>query len=519
MTSLHTNDRPPQKPWLAIGVVVALLIVAANLAGYLIYTSRSEPEQPAKIEPVAAVAPDDKPSQTISLAEEQREAGVRALRAGKYAKAITSFEAALKLDPKIADAPVLLDVARQLADSEAAADAPAPVKRAIARTPEPEPEAEIEEAQPSRTNRNRRVRRTPKRRKRVAREEVDEEPEDGTLVVTTEPAALLVEIDDNEPERSPVALDLPPGPHTVRILDGETVLEEKRVVVASGQRERVVGDYTKRLARAAPPPPPPESPAASASMSKADDLDLVALLDRDAPKEDAAAVAPAETAPTSERLQLKPTPGSATPRLVVFWPGRSSGGLQQSMRAEMSGVDVRVVSRTGDFRRALSDPTDAVMASPYVLRQNGLAPQLSAQSADSGRYLAVALERAPVKATLSSGTIGVVDELGRNQMPIFVQRLLGSTRTPTLRRVTKVEDLLPLLQFSIAKAVLVKERDFPLLESRTQQRLYTIPISAKSAPLAVAFADGGRRSMVERAVRGLGGQTKQSLGVESWTTR
>ena len=46
MTSLHTNDLPPQKPWLAIGVVVALLIVAANLAGYVIYTSRSEPGAP-----------------------------------------------------------------------------------------------------------------------------------------------------------------------------------------------------------------------------------------------------------------------------------------------------------------------------------------------------------------------------------------------------------------------------------------------------------------------------------------
>ncbi len=517
---LQPQPPPPQRPWLPIAVVVALLIVAGNIVAYILY-QRSDKKTP---DPIAAVeAPETKQpdvpkkTTTSALAEEQRESGVRAMRNGQYAKAIASFEAAMKLDPNLADAALLLDVAKRLqAADEDAGDA------------QESPEVATTESTESRTveppppSRRRRVRRPTRRRRRVERE-VEVEPETGVLAITTQPAGLTVEIDDLEPLTSPVEVDLDPGPHDVKILDEDgAVLESRRVSVTADERTRMDRDFAARLARAdTPPPPPPPAepppPPPKDGVSRTEDLDLVALIDRDAPKSDAPATT--TTPPPDDGPKLTPTAGGATPRLVVFWPGRASSTLERSMRTEMSGVDVRVVTRTGDFKRALSSPTDAVMASPYVLRSNGLAPAMSAKSTSSGRYLAVALTRAPVKARIASQTVGVVDELGRNAMPAFVQKLLGSDKAPPLRRVTKVEDLLPLLQFEIAKTVLVRERDFAILEGRTQQKLYTLPLSASASPLAVAFADGGRRSVVERAVRGMGNQSKQSLGVDTWVTR
>ncbi|MEQ8273100.1 MAG: PEGA domain-containing protein [Deltaproteobacteria bacterium] len=508
---IHPQPPPPQRPWLPIAVVMALLIVAGNIVGYILY-AKPDPTQPTPAASVTAPPERDTPDEpkttpTTSLAEEQREAGVRALREGKYAKAIASFEAAIKLDPKVADAAVLLDVAKNLQEAEAQDEIADETETVAEVTPQPRTEP----------TRRRRVRRTPRRRRRVQRE-VSVEPETGMLAVTTVPAALTVEVDDFDPQTSPVELDLEPGPHDVRILKDGEVLETQRVVINADQRTKIERDFSGRLARAAAPPPPPPAapPPPTDGVSKDEELDLVALLDRDQPKETPAARTTTTETPTRDGSALTPTPAAASPRLVVFWPGRSSSTLEQSMRSEMGGVDVRVVTRTGDLRRALSSPTDAVMASPYVLRSNGLAPSMSAKANGSGRYFAVSLEQTPVKAQIANQTIGVVDELGRNAMPAFVQKLLGSSRQPRLRRVTKVEDLLPLLQFSIAKTVLVKERDFSVLEKRTQRKLHTLPLSASATPLAVAFADGGRRAVVERAVRGMGNQSKQSLGVDSW---
>lgn len=517
---LQPQPKPPQKPWLAIAVVVALLIVAGNIVAYILYQRTAGPPEP---KPIAAVdappadAPPPKATTTSALAGEQREAGVRAMRNGQYAKAIASFEAAMKLDPNLSDAALLLDVAKRLqAADEDAAEAPprevavADVDPSEARTVEPPPQT-----------RRRRARRVQPRRKRRVEREVEVEPESGILAVTTEPAALTVEIDDLEPMTTPVEVELDPGPHDVKISKDGTVLESRRVVVAPDQRTKIERDFAARLARAETPPPPPAVVAPPPAppkdgVGRDDDLDLVALIDRDAPKTTEARATSGALTPDSSKL----TPTSnGTPRLVVFWPGRTSASLEQSMRSEMNGVDIRVVTRTGDLKRALSSPTDAVMASPYVLRSNGLAPTMSAKSSASGRYLAVAFARAPVKARIAGQTVGVVDELGRNAMPGFVQKLLGSDSPPPLRRVTKVEDLLPLLQFEIAKTVLVKERDFSILEGRTKQKLYALPLSADGASLAVAFAEGSRRSVVERAVRGMGNQSKQSLGVDSWVTR
>jgi hypothetical protein len=247
-------------------------------------------------------------------------------------------------------------------------------------------------------------------------------------------------------------------------------------------------------------------PPTAVAIARDDSLDLLELVDRDKP----AVAAPRSVAPAA----------SGPPRITVYLPGRNGGALEASLRRSMSGVEVRVVSRSADLRDALEKSgTDAVIAPPGVLIDHGLTPSMKGISElAQEEFIAASLQGEVQKARLSSMTLGVVDELGRKQTSKFVSDLVGSS-SPKLRRVRKVEDLLPLLQFKMVDAVLVRSKDFGTLESRTQQRLYTVALTAKEDPIAVAFVAGSRRQAAERAVLDLGPQAKQDLGVGKWANQ
>ena len=57
---------------------------------------------------------------------------------------------------------------------------------------------------------------------------------------------------------------------------------------------------------------------------------------------------------------------------------------------------------------------------------------------------------------LGSLAIGCIDLVGRKKLPAFVASLLALSKEPEVLRVTKVEDLLQLLQFQRVRAILIE---------------------------------------------------------------
>ena len=502
---MHPMTPPPgvpnkPRPWLAIGIVVALAILAGNLGAYVVY--RSSRPKPAAItvvpsEPPLAAEATPPGTSIQDLAIEQREDGVRALRSGDYSRAIASFEAALRMDPDVADAEVLRDVARRLLDAESTkATKREPVKRRTVRT------------QPAR----RIVRRSEPRAKAKERtKKPRESTRTGSLLVTTVPERVLIELDGRPVELAPARIELNAGRHRVRLRRGRVVLLDKNIDIRAGKTEVIEEDFTTRLADAEPPPS--STKASSKTVARDSSLDLLALVDRNAPRTPATDAAPSARRAARDEA---PTP-SGRPGLLVYWPGRTGTDVQRSLGSELQGIQVEVTTRAKAFRRALEKGPDAVMASSSVLRQNGLSPRLTGanRNALSG-YMAASLKKPVTPAELGSATLGIVDELGRRRTPIFVARLLGVAESPKLRRVAKVEDLLPLLQFSMARAVLVRESELDVLRSRTKQKLYTVAVRPPEQVLAVAIVDTGRGTTVERALLGMQEKTKKALGVDSW---
>lgn len=535
MTS--SENRPkPKRPFLAVAIVLALAIVAANLGIYLFFRASLSKSPPAEV----ALRTEPAPTSVSDLAVEQREAGIRALRTGAYARAVASFEAARALDPEVRDVDVLLDVARRLA-SQVKAGTAQPEASGLGDSDldsdsddsEPEPEVEVEaeaETPPAPEERRRRARPVARRfvrpRPAPAPSPPEAPPEKGTLLVVTSPEGLLVEVDDRPVEITPARLILEPGRHRIRLRKGKHILVEKTVELAAGERSTLEDDLSKKLAALEAPAPPAEG-----ALAQDQDLDLLALVDRGEREREPAAPTPAARTTSLRREaslnpEVRPTepvpPSDASvgpPGLLVVWPGSTAGNVRRALGSDLAGITVRVLEGAQELGPALkAGAADAVMASPSILRANGLAPALRASAPGRPeRYVAASLGTAVELSDLPAATLGVVDELGRHRMPIYVARLLGTARAPALRRVGKTEDLLPLLQFSMVKAVLVKESDFGALKSRTQQQLFAVPIEARREALAVAFVDGGRGSYIERALLRIPETTKLALGVEAWT--
>lgn len=202
------------------------------------------------------------------------------------------------------------------------------------------------------------------------------------------------------------------------------------------------------------------------------------------------------------------------PRLLVFLHvPQTQRALQAQLAAALPGVTVTAVGRIADFDRALAAGQDAVLSLPLVLSAKGLAPSL--QGMRGGKpdepYALVAAGVAPNPARVK--IVGALDLLGRSDTTAFVHRVVGAT--PTVERVSKVEDLLALLQMQRAEAVLLPLRLVPEVQTMTRLGLAHRELGPRiGLPAASALGADGAPALA--AIDRLPAHVSRSLGVDEW---
>lgn len=171
------------------------------------------------------------------------------------------------------------------------------------------------------------------------------------------------------------------------------------------------------------------------------------------------------------------------------------------------------VGRVADFERKLKERPDAVLTLPVVLKSKGLSPALRGYRSGipNEKYVLVGVDRAPNPKQVAS--VGALDILGRSGTKRFVANLLDAR--PKVVRVTKVEDLLPLLQMRRAEAILLPARLQSTLASASRLRLADRELPGDVGLPAVSSFAGGE-SRVLSAVRSLSPNTSRLVGVDSW---
>lgn len=211
---------------------------------------------------------------------------------------------------------------------------------------------------------------------------------------------------------------------------------------------------------------------------------------------------------------LDRTARAASGKLLVFLHvALKQRAFQAELESALPELEVTAVGRPADFERGLTDAPDAVLTLPLVLASRGLKPALQGLSlgASTEKYSLVGADAAPNPATLDA--VGALDVLGREGTTSFVHGLLGSK--PKVERVTKVEDLLPLLQMQRVSAVLMPARLYPDFKAASRLSLVSHDLPTPvGLPAATALTPGGKDILARLGK--LAPSHLKPLGIDGW---
>ncbi len=194
--------------------------------------------------------------------------------------------------------------------------------------------------------------------------------------------------------------------------------------------------------------------------------------------------------------------------------------FESEMRKELPGVKPTFLGRLRDFREAATDRgTQIVLAPGPVLEEVGLKPSLQGMKDGAAveGYALVSVGQAMDPSDAPQRTIGMVDLVGRRKASELVEKMLGGHSPKKVKRVTKEADLLGLLQFAVADAIIVREASLERLRSGSQMKLVTtaLPKGRLGLP-AFWFSDDSVKSKVEPRVKEFSSNLLKMLGVDGW---
>jgi hypothetical protein len=212
-------------------------------------------------------------------------------------------------------------------------------------------------------------------------------------------------------------------------------------------------------------------------------------------------------------LLTRPASAGNAKLLVFLHVAVKQRALQSALQGALSGIDVTAVGRIGDFERGLKDGTDAVLAIPPVLAAFKLNAKLRGTRGGNTeeKYSLVGVGADPDPGKVAA--VGALDLLGRDGTTGFVKELLGSS--PRIERVSKVEDLLPLLQMQRVDAVLLPSRLYSEIKAASKLSL-TQKELGKAIGLPALATVTGAGDAIMAAVGKMPAAAAKTLGVDSW---
>jgi hypothetical protein len=193
--------------------------------------------------------------------------------------------------------------------------------------------------------------------------------------------------------------------------------------------------------------------------------------------------------------------------------------VEKTLQQHLPELGIVVFGRFRDFEEGLTNGRpDAVLSITPVLQQRGKASCLQGQRGGKSTepYLLASVNQS-LEGSLAGKTIGVVDLLGHDGTQTFLNNLL-KTKDIKIKRVAKIEDLLPLLEFSAADGIVLPSSMLGRLLERTRLVIKTKELLGGPVGLpAVAVLNPAVRDVVVRSFQSLDVPTKRLLGVDTWS--
>ncbi len=207
--------------------------------------------------------------------------------------------------------------------------------------------------------------------------------------------------------------------------------------------------------------------------------------------------------------------------LYVFYPSvMSATSVQKELTSACPGIAITVFGRFKDFEDGIMRAApDAILTKPHVIEQIGgynirLNGSRKGESVESYIFLSVN-RQIDVSSSLAGKTVGVFDILGRKGMDRFIGKVLNPL--PELQRVSKIEDLLQLLTFNTAEAILIPEGYADYYKKISKLNFVVTPFpDMKTGILALGVKQGKEAALTVKALTALNQQYMSLLEVDKW---
>jgi hypothetical protein len=196
--------------------------------------------------------------------------------------------------------------------------------------------------------------------------------------------------------------------------------------------------------------------------------------------------------------------------------------VERTLTDHLPGLTVKVFATYRDFDGAAATGNpDALLVLPAMLDARGKKATLQGTRAgkDWERWVLASVGK-PLDGPLAGKTIGMVDLLGRDGTNAFIAQLTKD-KDFKVKRVAKVEDLVPLLEFSAAQALLVPSAMMAGFAKHTRLTLAPreLPDGGHVGLPAVAVLNPAAKDAVVKAFNGLDAATKAVLGIDAWSPK
>ncbi len=194
--------------------------------------------------------------------------------------------------------------------------------------------------------------------------------------------------------------------------------------------------------------------------------------------------------------------------------------VQDGLSGAYPNVSFVVFGRFQEFRQRVShENPDAILTLPLISQevegyQTVLQGYAQGQSSQALKLLTVG-EQTQIAEEM---VVGVVDLLGRRAMQEHTAKMLN-LKSVRVRTVTKLEDLLTLLQFQDVDAILVQSSTVPFFINRSRLDLHAHALNQSRLGLpsiAIRVSGSGTGKRVKEAFVPLSSEIQALLGVESW---
>lgn len=212
---------------------------------------------------------------------------------------------------------------------------------------------------------------------------------------------------------------------------------------------------------------------------------------------------------------------NAGEKVYVFYPTTvRAKTIQHNFMNLCPGADVTVFDVYNQFiAKVKSEPPDAILSKPFLFNQlDGFSIVLNGyrNGKNIEPYVLISVDKKMTVTDITDKTkIGALDFFGRKGTILFMKQFF--TATPVIMRVTKVEDLLPLLQFKMVAAVVLPQIYADYVKKNSNLNLIIAPFSTVHTGIAAVAIREGRE--VPKIIESLtaAGKTKTLLyEVEQW---